>query len=397
MDISKASPAAEAAWLRSGFRPFFLAAGGYAVVAMLVWYLAFANGWQFPFGGLTAVNWHAHEMVYGYGMAVVAGFLLTAVNNWTGIATLRGLPLLLLFVCWLLARVMLLVGSAVSVVVAASFDLLFIALLAAALAMPIVQSRNWLNLAIVAKILLLLLSNLVFYLGVAGVLEQGVFLGLYSGVYLLMALIFTLSRRVLPFFIERGVGYPVELYNNKIIDITSLVLFIAFWVAELFSPDGLVVALLSLVLFSLHLIRLSGWHTPGIWKKPLLWVLYLAYLSLTAGFALKAAVYFTGLSPYLALHAFTVGGIGLMTLGMMSRVALGHSGRNVFEPPAVLNWIFLLLLSGVIFRVVLPLLAESRYLLWVGWSQWLWIFAFLVFFIVYLPVLTRPRVDGKEG
>jgi uncharacterized protein involved in response to NO len=202
---------------------------------------------------------------------------------------------------------------------------------------------------------------------------------------------------VLPFFIEHGVGYPVELRNCKAIDIASLVLFLAFWIAELVRPNGLVVAVLSVALFVLHLVRLLGWHTAGIWKKPLLWVLYLAYASLTAGFALKAAVYFANLSPYIALHAFAVGGIGLMTIGMMSRVALGHSGRDVFKPPAILSWIFLLMILGIIFRVVLPLLAESHYLRWISWSQWFWILAFLAFFIMYFPILTRPRVDGKDG
>lgn len=367
------------------------------MIAMLVWYLAFIHNWPFPFSGLSPVNWHAHEMVFGYGMAVVAGFLLTAVNNWTGMPTLRGFPLLLLFVFWLVARLYLLFGNATTLLVAASFDLLFMTLLVATLAKPIVQAKNWMNLAIVAKILLLLLSNLAFYLGVAGVLEQGVYLGLYSGVYLLLALIFTLSRRVLPFFIERGVGYPLELRNSKLIDMASLVFFLAFWIAELVHPDGLIVALLSIILFVLHAIRLAGWHTPGIWKKPLLWILYLAYIFLVLGFALKAAVYFMGLSPYLALHAFTVGGIGLMTLGMMSRVALGHSGRNVFEPPAILSWMFLLLILGAFFRVLLPMLMETHYLLWISGSQGFWILAFLIFFTVYLPVLTRPRVDGKDG
>lgn len=397
MQISDRSLPRGPPWLRLGFRPFFLAAGGFGVIAMLVWYFAYGRGWTLPFAGLGGLRWHAHEMIFGYGMAVVAGFLLTAARNWTGIQTLRGVPLLSLFGFWLLTRVLLLLAGERYLIAAASFDLLFGAALVAAIGVPIVRKKQWNNLAIVGKIVLLVISNLVFYLGIAGSLAQGVYWGLYSGLYLLVALVFTLSRRVLPFFIERGVDYKVELYNNKWIDIASLVLFLAFWVGELVQPDGFWVALCAGLLFVLHLVRLLGWHTPGIWKKPLLWVLYLAYAAMVAGFALKVAVYLYGVSPYLALHAFAVGGIGMMTLGMMTRVALGHSGRNVFDPPPVLKLVFALLLLALLVRVALPLLAQAHYAVWIGLSQWLWIAAFAVFVLVYFPILTGPRVDGQDG
>jgi len=383
--------------LRLGFRPFFLAAGGYAVISILIWYAAYNHGWSFPFAGLASVTWHGHEMIYGYSLAVVAGFLLTAVRNWTGIPTLNGTPLFLLFLFWLLARLFILLGGADFLVAAASFDLLFLAVLSVAIAVPIIRTRQWHNIAIVGKIVLLLASNLVFFLGVAGKLEQGVYWGLYSGLYIIIALIFTLSRRVLPFFIEKGVGYPLELRNSKRVDIASLVLFAGFWIADMVRPNSVGVAVCAACLFFLHLWRLLGWYTAGIWKKPLLWVLYLAYAAIIAGFALKAAAYFTGISPFLGLHAFAVGGVGLMTLGMMTRVALGHTGRNVFEPPALLFWVFVILFAALIARVALPMLFPQHYGVWVALSQWLWLSAFLVYFISYFPILTRPRVDGQDG
>jgi len=385
------------AWLRLGFRPFFLGAGGFASASILIWFASYVLGWTFPFNGLAPVTWHAHEMIFGYSMAVVAGFLLTAVRNWSGMQTLRGFPLLMLFLFWLLARLILLLGDEGLLPAAASFDLLFAAVLIAAITVPIVRARLWPNLAIVAKIILLFASNLVFYLGVSGVLEQGVYWGLYSGLYLILALIFTLSRRVLPFFIERGVGYAVELHNNKWVDIASMVLFLGFWVAEMVQPNGMAAAVLATWLFVLHLVRMMGWYTAGIWKKPLLWSLYLAYASIIGGFALKAASYFLGVSPFVALHAFAFGGVGLMTLGMMTRVALGHTGRNVFEPPPMLFWVFAILVVGLIFRVVLPLFLAEYYRLWIALSQGLWIAAFMLFFLAYFPILTRPRVDGQDG
>ena len=397
MQIADPSTPAGSAWLRLGFRPFFLAAGGYAIISMLIWYVAYTHGLSFPFAGLAPVTWHGHEMIYGYSLAVVAGFLLTAVRNWTGIPTLNGAPLFLLFLFWLLARLFMLLGGADFVVAAAGFDLLFLAVLSAAIAVPILRTRQWHNIAIVGKIVLLLVSNLVFFLGVSGKLEQGVYWGLYSGLYIVIALIFTLSRRVLPFFIEKGVGYPVELRNSKRVDIASLVLFVGFWIADMVRPNSVAVAVFAAGLFFLHLWRLLGWYTAGIWKKPLLWILYLAYAAIIAGFALKVAAYFTAISPSLGLHAFAVGGVGLMTLGMMTRVALGHTGRNVFEPPRLLFWVFIILFAALITRVALPMLFQQHYGVWVALSQWLWLSAFLIYFIHYFPILSRPRVDGQDG
>ena len=397
MQIADPSTPRGSAWLRLGFRPFFLAAGGYAVISMLIWYAAYVHGWSFPFAGLAPVTWHGHEMIYGYSLAVVAGFLLTAVRNWTGIPTLSGMPLFLLFLFWLLARLFILLGGPGFLVATASFDLLFLAALSAAIAVPIIRARQWHNIAIVGKIVLLLASNLVFFLGVAGKLEQGVYWGLYSGLYIIIALIFTLSRRVLPSFIEKGVGYPVELRNSKRVDIASLALFVGFWIADMVRPNSVGVAVFAASLFFLHLWRLLGWYTAGIWKKPLLWVLYLAYAATIAGFALKAAAYFNGISPYLGLHAFAVGGVGLMTLGMMTRVALGHTGRNVFEPPRLLFWVFILLFAALIMRTALPMLFQQHYGVWVALSQWLWLSAFLIYLIGYFPILSQPRVDGQDG
>ena len=144
-------------------------------------------------------------------------------------------------------------------------------------------------------------------------------------------MVFIMARRVVPFFIEKGVGYEVKINNWLWLDILSIILFGAFAVSDIIWPDQGIVALLAVLLFVLHSLRLIQWHTSGIWKKPLLWVLYLAYGFITIGFALKAAVYLAGVSPFIALHAFSVGGIGMITLGMMSRVTLGHTGRNVFD------------------------------------------------------------------
>jgi uncharacterized protein involved in response to NO len=385
------------AFLNLGFRPFFAGAAIFSVLSTLVWLAIYTVGGQWQPAGLPAVSWHAHEMIFGYGLAVIAGFLLTAVKNWTGVQTLHGLPLLLLFLLWSVARGLLLVGDAGLLVWAAVADLLFNLVLLLALAWPVFKVRQFKQFGIVSKVLLLMLANLLFYIGVLAPYPWGLQAGLYSGVYLIMALIFVMSRRVMPFFIERGLGGTVTLTNRGWLDGASLLLFVAFWLADIFDPDSLVVAGLAAGLCVLHATRLAWWYAAGIWKQPLLWVLFLAYLALVIGFALKAAVSVLGISPLLSLHAFTYGGIGLFTLGMMARVTLGHTGRNIMEPSPAVAWMFGLLAVGSVVRVALPLLDAGHYVFWIGLSQLIWVLAFLLFLWVYLPMLLRARADGQPG
>ena len=382
--------------LNLGFRPFFLAAGGFAVLSMLLWVGLYQFGWNLALGGLAATTWHAHEMLFGYAMAVAAGFLLTAVKNWTGVQTLHGTPLLLLFLLWLGARLVPFLPL-LPLELMAVLDLGFMAWLLVAVAQPVFKVRQWKQLGILALLLLMLAANALFYLGALGVLSAGLSWGLYSGLYLIVALVFAMGRRVIPFFIEKGVDEEVRIRNRRWLDWAVLILFMLFALVDVFTPYASLAALLAVLQIPLHIVRMVDWHTPGIWRKPLLWVLYLAYGWLLFGFVLELAAYQFGVSPFLALHAFAVGGVALVTVGMMARVTLGHSGRNVFDPPAVDSWIFLLLFVGAVIRVIPPLLDATHYGLWIGLSQLFWIGAFTLFFSVHLPMLWGPRVDGRFG
>jgi uncharacterized protein involved in response to NO len=380
-----------------GFRPFFAAAAGFSVLAMLTWTAMYLAGWHGPSEALPPAVWHAHEMVYGYSLAVIAGFLLTAVRNWTGIQTLHGYPLLLLVLVWLAARILFFAGGPGTIALQALCDSGFSIGLIASLLVPVLRARQWKQIGILSKLVLLLASNLVFYAGLQGMIGDGVRLGLYSGVYLVIALILVMASRVFPFFIERGVDYPVQFTHRPWLDNAGLVLFLAFWIAKLARPeDGVVVAGLALALTLVHTVKLAGWYTPGIWQRPLLWVLYLGYGWIVAGFALQVAVA-AGVSPFLSLHAFTYGSIGMISLGMMSRVTLGHTGRDVATPPSLLGMAFGLLQAGAVVRVLLPLLYPAGYRVWVGLAQALWLLAFGLFLYRLLPMLLRPRVDGQPG
>lgn len=397
MQIEEAYASRRLALFELGFRPFFSAAGIFAVISMLLWMLMYQASVPLTLAGLEPVTWHAHEMIYGYAMAVIAGFLLTAVSNWTGIRTWRGMPLATLLVFWLVARLAWILPLTYSLPLAAAADLLFMCGLLLGVSLPVMRVRQWKQLGILSKLGLMALANGLFYAGALGLLDQGIRWGLYAGLYLVLALIFVMARRVLPFFIERGVGEAFVPRNRAWLDRASLVLFLVWAVLDVFAHQPVLVAWLSLGLVVLHTVRLVDWHTPGIWQRPLLWSLYLAYAFLVFGFLLKSPSIWLGLSPYLPLHAFAVGGVGLMTAGMMSRVALGHTGRNVFEPPRIIAFLCVAVVLAMLARVVLPLVDGSHYTLWVGLSQVAWMAGFAMFSIVYIPQLMRPRIDGRPG
>jgi len=385
------------ALFRLGFRPFFLAAGLFSILAMAVWMAELVAGVRIIPTTSLPMFWHAHEMIYGYALAVLAGFLLTAVRNWTGMPTVNGLPLTLLLLCWLLARIAFLIPGSNALLAALILDNAFLVFLSLALTLPVIRARLWKNMAVVSKLYFILIGNIIYALGVFAGIADGQRIGIFIGFYMILSLILVLSRRVMPMFIERGVGYAVSLKNYLWLDISVFILFMAFAICDIFFNQPALTAYLAGALFILHAIRLYGWHTHGIWHKPLLWVLYMAYAWIILGFGLKFAAFMFNFSPSLAVHAFAAGGIGLMTLGMMSRVSLGHTARNIMQPPSGLGLIFAAIFLGACVRVLFPLLFGGHYLLWIGISQALWIFAFSVFIYIYAPILIRPRLDGKWG
>ncbi len=381
-----------------GFRPFFLAATIFSVVSIFVWawlYHIDANGLLHL--SLNATTWHAHEMIFAYTFAVIAGFLLTAVGNWTNVQTLHGVPLMLLALLWLGARLAPFFQFTDAIVVMALLDMAFNVFFLLAIVHPIVLSKQWGQMGIVVIATLLCMSNGIFYLGMFDQVPGGMQAGLYSGLYLCVFLIMVMGRRVIPFFIEKGVDADVAIRNRQWVDISSMILMLTFVVLEVFLQQVQWAAVCVFILFILQVIRLYDWYTPGIWKKSLLWSLYIAYSWITVGFAMKAIGPVLSVNPMLATHALAYGGIGLMTLGMMSRVALGHTGRNVFQPPKILQWLFLILAIGIVVRVILPMFLSEHYTVLIGISQILWIIAFAGFVLVYMPMLIKPRVDGRYG
>lgn len=392
-EVKAARPTGPAIW-NLGFRPFFFGAGIFSVAAMALWLAVYRNGAQLYPPGVAATQWHAHEMLFGYAFAVIAGFLLTAVKNWTGLQTPHRAPLAGLFALWLVARVANHAGAAMLALGVAA-DLLFNVLLVVAITLPVVRSGQWKQMAVVGKLVLLAVLNVLFYLDAYGLFDRGAFFAIYGAFYTILALILMMARRLIPFFVERGVG--VTLRNSRFLDLASLVLFVELMISELFGIWVGPTLWVAAALFTIHLLRLMLWYTSGIWQRPLLWSLYLAYAMIVAGFALFALAPWLGVQKLLALHAFAVGGMGIITLSMMSRVSLGHTGRNIHEPPLLVAIGCVLLAAAALVRVGGPMFDAAYYTLWVDISGVLWMLAFAGFSIAYAPVLLRPRVDGRYG
>jgi uncharacterized protein involved in response to NO len=384
-----------------GFRPFFLGAGLIAIISMFVWYLLLQQTLQLT--ALSSTQWHSHEIIFGFSMAVITGFLLTAVKNWTNIDTPSGRPLLLLFLLWAGARTAWLLlpflpDSADSLlVIAAVFDLAFSFYVALAFARPVFLSKQWNQIGLLVKVVLMGLFNALCYLGLFGILEQGMSWGIYGGFFIILAIILTMGRRVIPFFIEKGVTETVSIQNPKWIDHSSLVLFLGLAISEVFLNNTLITSLIAAPLFVGGCIRLFNWHTAGIWQKPMLWSLYIGMGFIQIGFLLFALTVFSPPLQSLAIHTLAVGGIGLITLGMMTRVTLGHTGRNVNQPPAYHTLLLSLLLLATFTRVVLPLIWPEHYATWLTLSQFLWITAYTVFVATFAPMLIKKRIDGHFG
>jgi uncharacterized protein involved in response to NO len=379
-----APPAGFALW-NLGFRPFFLGAMLHAWLSIAHWTGAVSLGW-WPAAPLA----HAHEMIFGFSAAVIAGFLLTAIGNWTGLQTLSGRPLAALFACWAAARLLWLAGLGGHPAAAAA-DLLFGSGLLAAASGPVVRARQWRQWAILLTLAGLPAANAAAYF----LPPEAVRSALLAGLYLTLLLVLLMLRRVLPFFIERAVA-GARLRQRAWLDTAILSGFPAFALADL-AGWRWPAAGLAAVLLPLFLLRLRDWHHPGLWLRPLLWVLYLGQGAITAGLALRAVQGVATLPPAFSLHAFAYGGLGLLTAGMMARVILGHTGRSVLEPPDGLCVVFTLLTAGAVARVLLPLLHAPLTVAWVLAAQLFWLLAFTLLLVLYARMLWQPRADGRPG
>lgn len=381
----------------SAYRPFFILATVSSLFYMTTWTAFYTFKLRLNFENISPAMWHAHEMLFGYAIAVLAGFMLTIEKYRFGAVISKKSALIVLIILWILARVFisLTLITDISWKIGAILDCLFVLILTIRISYPIIRGKDREKTGLAAHLALMAVSNVVFYLGMLGFLPDGQRLGVYSALFLVISIILLMGRMMIPLFIRSGLDFKFEPRNWRAVDILSLVFFVSFFILELFFTSGKLVSIIAGILALIYSVRLYGWYSSRIWSKPMLWVLFVAYAWIAIGFGLIFLSMYFEIPELPALHSFTYGGIGMMTVGFMSRVTLGHTGRNVFAPPKVVFWIFTVLLAGAVVRVFFPIIDSGNYLLWIAVSQILWILSFLIFAIAFLPMLWKPRIETK--
>jgi uncharacterized protein involved in response to NO len=384
----------QSTFLSYAFRPFFLFNGLFAIAIVVLW-IAVLTGHGPATLPANTLLWHGHEMLVGFGMATIAGFILTAVATWTGRPPVNGTALALLVLCWLAGRVAMAVAGVVPAWFVATTDMVFPILLCVLAAREIVGAGNRRNYPILGITAILAVLNLVYHLGAMGTVPGADRLAIYLLIHMILLLITVIAGRVIPNFTAnwlraRGVSRLPE--NNVLIDRLTILTTLVLGIAASTVPTSPLVGILGFVAAILHGVRLSQWRGLATAEEPLLLVLHLAYLWLPIGYALTGCAVFGWLfAPTTALHVLTMGAIGGMILAMTTRVPLGHTGRPLTASRLTVA-AYLALAAAVLIRVLGPLFGPD-YLATIEWSATGWVIAFAIFVWVYWPVRTRPRVD----
>ena len=377
-----------------GFRAFFALAGLFALLLIVLWTSLF-NGSLALDNYYPSIYWHAHEMLLGYSIAVIAGFLLTAVKNWTGEQTIQGKPLAGLCLLWVYGRITPFYSELIPDVLIALVDVAFLPALAYFVAQPILKSKNYRNLFFIGLLKLMILSNILIHAEILGWTESTADLGLNGVIGIIILMILVVAGRVFPFFTEKGLKGAISIRNKKL-DIISIASSFAVFLLLIINGHPHLLALVAVIAAISNSVRMMNWYDARVAYVPLLWVLYLGYSWIILGFGLVALSAFFIVPAVLATHAFTVGGIGVITLGMMSRVSLGHTGRAM-KASNIIAIAFALINLAALFRVLLPALLPSWYGQFLVISTYCWLAAFALFVFIYTPMLSAVRVDGQEG
>lgn len=376
--------------LSYGFRPFFLLGTLYAGLAVPVWMAVFGGEFALP-TAFAPRDWHVHEMLYGYIAAAVAGFLLTAVPNWTGRLPLQGRPLLALVLAWAAGRAAVWTSAWTGWLPAALADLAFLLLLSAAVTREVVAGRNWRNLKVLALLGLLLAGNALFHVEahLRGLAEYGTRVGIAASLVLVMLI----GGRIVPSFTRNWLARekagrmpaPAGAFDTAAIGF-SIAALIAWTAAPACTGTGTLLMLAG----ALQVARLARWAGDRTVHDRLVLILHVAYAFVPLGFTLAGLAAFGYIAPGAGIHAWTGGALGVMTLAVMSRASLGHTGRPLIASAPV-QVVYTCVVLSVLLRI-----CASAHPAWFGLlmpaAGILWTAAFLGFGLAYWTVLTGPRV-----
>ena len=373
-----------------GFRPFYLLASTFAALSIGLWAMQFA-GWL-PGAYLQGPLWHAHEMLFGFALAVIVGFLFTAGRNWSGQPTPVGLPLAALAALWVAGRVLVLTPFAwTAAVVNAAFPLAC----AVALAIPLVTARNRRNYFFVGLLLVLSGAGFAFHLSALGVIQAPAWIGIQLALDVLLFIMAVMGGRVIPMFTNNGIS-GANATRHPLIEKAALGSVIALLASDAMGLPPLAVAAVAVCAAIAHLGRWLLWRPWKTLDNTLVLVLHIAYAWIPVHLALRVMALPGWVSPSLATHALTVGAAGGLIIGMMVRTARGHTAR-ILRADQVDTACFVLILLAALVRILVPLVAPSQTLAAVLSSGAFWTLGFGLYAVRYWAVLTRPRLDGKPG
>lgn len=377
------------------FRPFYLLAAVYGALSILLWGFGYTGTSALP-----VQYWHAHEMIWGYTGAIVVAFLLTAVATWTGQPPTRGKWLMVLVALWLIARIS--VFFAGSIQLSCIAGTLFYWVAAYAMGVSVVKSQNSRNYIAVLALFVFGLTHALFHAYLEPFNPTALHHGLMAGLVMVSGFIGLIGNRIIPFFTARRlnieqVGSPMWLM------LAALVLPMCMAVLLMFQVALPLAGLLGVIAGVLGVVQSIRWFHKGVLPESMLWVLHVGYLFASLGLLVLGVAQFSGgygVGASLGIHMIAVGGIGLLTLGMMTRTALGHTARPLYPAPKGLTVAFGLMVAAAILRSITALLmtvSTTAYVHSYRVSAVLFAMALLMYFWRYAPWLTQPRLDGKQG
>ncbi|WP_291993707.1 NnrS family protein [Candidatus Accumulibacter sp. ACC003] len=384
------APVAKSALLALGFRPFYLLASVFAALSIPLWVAQYAG--YLPAALAHRPAWHGHEMLFGYTLAVIAGFLFTAGRNWTGQPTPSGGALLAFALLWVAGRLLMLTPYAIA---AALVNAAFPIAVAIALAIPLWKSRNQRNYFFVPLLLLLGAAVLAMHLSWLGLVAWPERASLLAGLDVVLFIIAVMGGRVIPMFTNNGIP-GTQATRHPLVEKLALGSVLLLLAADVLPAPAAVITVIALVAALAHATRLALWQPWRTLKTPLVWVLHAAYAWIVIYLVLRALAALGLVAETLALHALTIGAIGGMTIGMMTRTARGHTGRPLLADRYEIA-AFALVLCAALIRVFGAMIVPDAYLSTLIGSGACWSLAFALYAIRYWPVLSRARLDGKPG
>ncbi|AGH97658.1 NnrS family protein [Micavibrio aeruginosavorus] len=376
-----------------GFRPFFFSGAIFAIISICAWGAFYAGtGIVPPTFMLNPVAWHAHEMIYGFSMAIVAGFLLTAVANWTGGAPARQIHLATLCFLWWIGRIAMGIDLGLPQWSSIMLELLFIPALAISLALPLFRSWNKRNF-IFLSILTILFGCDAWFMLTANMTP------LYVALMMILMMVSLIGGRVIPAFTVaalRRQGIKAFQTDQPKMDIAALLSLVLVTITLVFAKDSLVFGVSAAISCVIHAIRMRHYHTLSTFNDPLVWILHAGYAWLVLGLGLFALVGFDVFPINAVVHAMTAGCIGSMVIGMMCRVTLGHTGRAL-KVDMMTTVSFVTIQAVALMRVFGPMIMPEHSTSWIIYSAALWVACFSVYLFCYSGFLFAPRPDGQEA